>query len=207
MASWNFNLSDQLTFYGSYHNNRWNQLIHFFFVPLLLWSGAVWFCYSGPIVTLPASVPNPWHTLLTLNLAFFTMLAYVAYYISMDLFAGATWAVCLGFPLLWGACAFQAWVPMAWAWAFLAQFIGWYAQIHPGHMVFEKRRPALMDSFFQSLVLAPLFVWFELLFLLGYRKNLNREVKSRVENNIASWKASQAGPDKEPLIATQSGKE
>ena len=42
----------------------------------------------------------------------------------------------------------------------------------------EGRKPALLDSFFQSLVLAPLFVWFELLFLLGYRRGLYHEIQA-----------------------------
>ena len=39
----------------SYHRNKWNQLIHFFFVPLIVWSVAVWACYTGPLV--PHSQP------------------------------------------------------------------------------------------------------------------------------------------------------
>lgn len=37
----------------------------------------------------------------------------------------------------------------AWAWALAAHMLGWYMQIHPGHLVLEKRKPALMDSFLQ----------------------------------------------------------
>lgn len=49
-------LLEQLAFYGSYHRNRWNQLIHFVFVPLIVWSAVVWACYTGPLlrVDLPA---------------------------------------------------------------------------------------------------------------------------------------------------------
>ena len=56
MLGFSFDLLDQLTFYGSYHRNRWNQLIHFVFVPVILWSVAVWACYTGPLfhVDLPA---------------------------------------------------------------------------------------------------------------------------------------------------------
>ena len=50
--------------------------------------------------------------------------------------------------------------------------LAWYAQIHPGHLVLEGRRPALLQSFFQSLVLAPLFTFFEVLFMLGFKKKL-----------------------------------
>ncbi len=41
--------ADQLTFYGSYHANPWNQLIHFIFVPTILWTVLVWLAALGPI--------------------------------------------------------------------------------------------------------------------------------------------------------------
>ena len=48
-------LLEQLAFYGSYHRNRWNQLIHFVFVPLIVVSAMVWACYTGPLfgINLP----------------------------------------------------------------------------------------------------------------------------------------------------------
>ena len=54
--------------------------------------------------------------------------------------------------------------------------LAWYAQIHPGHLVLEGRRPALLQSFFQSLVLAPLFTFFEILFMLGFKKKLAERI-------------------------------
>lgn len=64
-----------------------------------------------------------------------------------------------------------------------------HLQIHPGHAVFEKRKPALMDSLVQAFALAPLFVWFELLFLLGYRPQLRQALKERVEAQLAALRA------------------
>ena len=61
----------------------------------------------------------------------------------------------------------------------------------------------------QSLVLAPLFVWFELLFLLGYRRRLHAEVAVAVRHAIDEWKKhrqpllEQAAPGEE---AAPSGK-
>jgi hypothetical protein len=46
----NTNLLEQLSFYGAYHHNRWNQLIHFIFVPSILWSIMVWLAYTGPVL-------------------------------------------------------------------------------------------------------------------------------------------------------------
>jgi uncharacterized membrane protein YGL010W len=48
----------------------------------------------------------------------------------------------------------------------------------------------------QSLVLAPLFVWFELLFLLGYRRRLHAEVQVLVLAAIEEWKKHH-----QPLLA------
>jgi uncharacterized membrane protein YGL010W len=37
----------------------------------------------------------------------------------------------------------------AWAWALGLHVLAWYMQIHPGHALLEKRRPALFDSLLQ----------------------------------------------------------
>ena len=70
--------------------------------------------------------------------------------------------------------------------------LSWIVQVHFGHTMAEKRRPALMDSFFQSLVLAPLFVWFEFLFFVGYKTALRDDVQRKCAENIAAWKAASA---------------
>lgn len=69
---------------------------------------------------------------------------------------------------------------MAWAWALGLEVLSWYMQIHPGHLIFEKRRPALVDSVVQAFVTAPLFVWLDVLFMLGYRPELKAAVKAQV---------------------------
>lgn len=56
----NTNLLEQLSFYGAYHHNRWNQLIHFIFVPSILWSIMVWLAYTGPVLPdLPEMYKSP----------------------------------------------------------------------------------------------------------------------------------------------------
>lgn len=52
MGGLNLSLLDQLTFYGSYHTNKWNQIIHFVFVPTIVWTIMVWLSYSGPLLPL-----------------------------------------------------------------------------------------------------------------------------------------------------------
>jgi uncharacterized membrane protein YGL010W len=59
-----------------------------------------------------------------------------------------------------------------------------------GHGVFERRAPALIDNLLQAIFLAPLFVWLEILFILGYRPELKARVDKLVEKEIAKFKAS-----------------
>ena len=53
----NFDLMDQLTFYGSYHSRPGNQAIHFVFVPLIHWTITVWLAYAP----LPTAYDLPAH--------------------------------------------------------------------------------------------------------------------------------------------------
>ena len=76
----------------------------------------------------------------------------------------------------------------AWSYAIAANALSWYMQIHPGHAVFEKRKPALMDSIVQAFATAPLFVWLEALFVCGYRPQLRQEVAQRAEARLSTPK-------------------
>ena len=63
----------------------------------------------------------------------------------------------------------------------------WYAQIHPGHGIYEGRKPALLDSALQSFLDAPLFVWYEVAFACGYDPALKQELDDAVANRHAAW--------------------
>ncbi|KAF2703467.1 DUF962-domain-containing protein [Pleomassaria siparia CBS 279.74] len=66
--------------------------------------------------------------------------------------------------------------------------VSWIAQFI-GHGKFEGRKPALLDNLVQALFLAPLFVWYEVLFKLGMYKGLRREVEDGIEIEVAKLKA------------------
>lgn len=55
-----------------------------------------------------------------------------------------------------------------------------------GHW-FEGRAPALLDNLVQAIFLAPLFVWLELLFKFGYRRELQDRVAKAVNAEIAKY--------------------
>lgn len=64
----------------------------------------------------------------------------------------------------------------------------WVAQF-VGHGAFEGRAPALADNLVQALFLAPMFVWLEILFKLGYRRELQARVDKAVDIEIAKFRA------------------
>jgi uncharacterized membrane protein YGL010W len=177
MPGFSLDLLEQLSFYGAYHAEPWNQALHFFFVPALLWSAAVAAAAAGGAAA-----------------AGLLLAAYSAFYLLLEPVAGAAWAACVGLPTYVTAAAFVAAASAPLAWAAAVQVLSWMAQIVVGHAWLEKRRPALLDSFFQSLALAPFFVFFELLFLLGYRPALRAEVGARARADIAAWRAGAAAP-------------
>ena len=47
-----------------------------------------------------------------------------------------------------------------------------------------------------ALVSAPYFVFFEVLFKLGYRPQLRKEVEAEVEKDVAEFRAKRANKDK-----------
>ena len=75
--------------------------------------------------------------------------------------------------------------------AIAVQVFAWIAQF-VGHGVFEGRAPALLDNLLQALVLAPFFVFMELLFMFGYRPELQKRVNDAVGKEIKRVKAEKA---------------
>ena len=64
---------------------------------------------------------------------------------------------------------------------------GWLAQF-VGHSKFERRAPALLDNLLQAIFLAPLFVWLEILFMLGYRPELRARIEAAVEREVNKYR-------------------
>jgi len=92
--------------------------------------------------------------------------------------------------------------------AVIVQVVSWIAQFL-GHGLAEGRAPALLDNVFggrfrvlcnwfvtqhvcEAFVLAPFFVHLELLFMLGYRPELHKQLKNDVGKEIARLRREQA---------------
>ena len=176
-------LEKQLVFYGAYHHNPVNVAIHIACVPAILMTFLLLFT-NTPSIPLPTwlLIPN-----LPLNLGTVLAVLYSTLYVLMEPVAGALVA-----PLIIGGTAFgnhltSAYGATANSWAGAINIVCWIAQF-VGHGKFEGRAPALLDNLVQALFLAPFFVWFEILFSLGYRPDLKRRVDKSVQQQIQKFR-------------------
>jgi len=177
-------LEKQMLFYGAYHHNNINVAIHIVCVPAILMT-ILLLLTNTPAIPLPPwlSVPN-----LPANVGTIGAVLYSTLYILMEPVAGAMLA-----PLIVGGTAYanhltSTYPATANSWAGAIFITSWIAQFI-GHGKFEGRAPALLDNLVQALFLAPFFVWFEILFSLGYRPDLQRRLNKGVEEEIRKYRA------------------
>uniref|UniRef100_A0A7R9WYZ9 Uncharacterized protein n=1 Tax=Craspedostauros australis TaxID=1486917 RepID=A0A7R9WYZ9_9STRA len=186
-----------LAFYGVYHADPWNQLIHFFGVPGIIYTALIFFAF------LPLPVIGAKHPALTWNLACCTF--YLVYYLSIDAFGALMYT-----PFLYAMYATAKYfyendqraaahalakktdekvatsVPWygtgrVFAYAFALHVFAWYIQIHLGHSIFEGAKPALMQSLSGAITVAPLFAFYEGLWFFGINQELQNQTVALVE--------------------------
>jgi uncharacterized membrane protein YGL010W len=158
-------LAQQMAIYNAYHQDARNKATHFVSVPLIIF--ALMIPLSWPSFAIGGGMS------ITLAMLFVGVVS--AYYVTLDVPLGLL-TVAFVLPLLWAGHAVAATGPStAWTIFGIAFVGGWILQLI-GH-AFEGRRPALVDNFFQIFV-APVFLVAEMLFALGARLDLKREVES-----------------------------
>lgn len=143
---------------------------------------------SGVLIPLPSYLMLEY---LPLNMCTIGSIIWGGFYVLMEPVAGSLLcAICLGMAAADNyfysvdAKTSTAVAGGIFAVAWILQFLG--------HGKFEGRAPALLDNLMQALLLAPLFVWLELLFYFGYRKELKDRVDKKVEKNITKFRAERA---------------
>ena len=150
------------------------------------------------IAVLAKHVPPPLYQ--NLNVASITAFGYLIYYMVLDVGAGAMIS-----PLWTGSylaatyLAFQ--VPHGVSIAIGIFFAGWIAQFW-GHGVHERRAPALLDNLLGAVVLAPLFVFFEVLFHFGYRPELQKWLKNETGRLVTQFRKQDAARERNAAKAT-----
>ena len=155
-------LEKLLSQYAAYHLDRKNVYTHFLGIPLIIFSVMCVLSRWGVYIYE-----------LDVTLALLVLLVITAFYISLDkglgIVIGVLFAIAYPFAAFIGQLSFTTWS----MWSISLFFIGWVFQFI-GHM-YEKKKPAFVDDL-TGLAIGPLFVVAELVFLLGYRKNLERTV-------------------------------
>lgn len=117
--------------------------------------------------------------------------AYAGLYILLEPVAGTALSALLFVGIAFAKHLTSIYSPTVNYWAAGVHVVAWIAQFI-GHGKFEGRAPALLDNLFQAVFLAPLFVWLEVLFSMGYREELKVRVEKGVQEDIAKYRASKA---------------
>lgn len=155
-------LTELLDSYQSYHTKKATKITHYIGIPLVAFSLLILFSWIQIVV------PNVFH----LNVSWIFVVLVLAYYYSLDI-PLAIVATIIFVPLTFIANWLGLNGPdMLSGILFLVFFIGgWILQL-VGH-VFEGKRPALVDNFWQVFI-APLFLIHELFVSLGLHKEKSK---------------------------------
>ena len=159
--------TELLAQYAAYHRDRRNIVSHFVGVPMIVFS-------VGVLLARP-SVATTSGWLLTPAWILFAIAA--AWYITRgDAVLGVVASVAVA-ALLWlGQQASGGSVPVWLGWGLGFFAVGWAIQFI-GHW-YEGRKPAFVDDM-SGLVVAPMFVVAEAMFMLGWNKPLLSEIERR----------------------------
>lgn len=159
----NKTVAEHLAQYGDYHRDRRNIMTHLVGIPMIVIA----------ILTL-LSRPEFSVAYLLLTPANLVVFAAVIFYIRLDIKLGLLMTVLLWLCLSLGrdiaAMSTAAWL----SWGIGLFIVGWIFQFI-GHY-YEGRKPAFVDDII-GLAIGPLFVVAEVVFMLGLRPELKRQVE------------------------------
>ncbi|KAF8165049.1 hypothetical protein B0H34DRAFT_220898 [Crassisporium funariophilum] len=177
-----FNVDKQLTFYGAYHTNKINVLIHILCVPMIVWSFQV---LVAPL-RVPSFIPTYHYVLndymiLDANYGAIMGASYLAYYFLLEPFAALLYTPQMVISVLTATAFAQK--SNYFSQAVAVHAFSWIAQF-AGHGLAEKRAPALLDNLLGAVVLAPFFVHLEILFGLGYRPAMHKRINNAIGNEV-----------------------
>ncbi|KAI0046885.1 DUF962-domain-containing protein [Auriscalpium vulgare] len=182
MPADSLDIRKQLAFYGAYHANPVNIVIHVVCVPIIVWTFKVFLAD----VPTPSFVPEVHYTFneylaFDLNWSVLFAATYLVYYYALEPVAAALYTPQWILSTL-SAAAFSKTGDHVKI-AAVAHGVAWIAQFI-GHGVAEGRAPALLDNLLGAVVLAPFFVHLEILFTLGYKPEMHKQLKNDVGKEI-----------------------
>lgn len=196
MAGGLLDIEKHFAFYGAYHSNPINIMIHMIFVWPIFFSVLLFLAFSSPLCPFP--LPSgllPFQQYMVMNWSFVAAGVYALFYAALDRKAGSVAAfLCLACWIGSNALAQRLGFSYGWKVVLVSQLVCWTAQFI-GHGVFEGRKPALLDNLAQAIIMAQFFVLLEALQTVfnyepypGFKGN----VQARVKANIAAWRTKTA---------------
>ncbi|XP_010428428.1 PREDICTED: uncharacterized endoplasmic reticulum membrane protein C16E8.02-like [Camelina sativa] len=188
-------LEKHFAFYGAYHSNPINIIIHTLFVWPNVFATLL-FLYSSTPPALDHSQLGFLKSLtfdgvLRLDIGFTLTVIYSVFYICLDKKSGVLAAL----------LCFSCWIGSSFLAARLghsltlkvgiaSQLLCWIGQFL-GHGLFEKRAPALLDNLVQAFLMGPFFVLLEVLqSVFGYEpySGFKARVDSKIKSEIKEWR-------------------
>lgn len=171
-------LETLLSQYAAYHLDHKNILTHFVGIPLIVFSIICLTARAGVMISD-----------LEMTLALVIMALSILYYLSLDRIFG--FIMLLVFALMYPlAHSIAQWGWVAWLSASIGIFVvGWVFQF-VGHF-YEKKKPAFMDDVI-GLAIGPLFVLAEMVFMLGFRKDMEHRMLQEAHKQRALMDAKMA---------------
>ena len=185
-------ITDLLAFYGVYHRNPTNQLIHFFGVPGILWTILIFLVHlKVPMVETPSFVKQILPVGHQITYGLLLTLFYLFFYLTIDPFGGILYA-----PVLYVMYMSAVYLTdqdqqkvdgKKWSgtgklllFTLVVHFFCWWIQIAVGHVI-EGAQPASLQSLGGAVTVAPLFAFYEGLWYLGINKQLQTQTLELVE--------------------------
>lgn len=159
-------LTEQLATYASYHRDRRNIATHFIGIPMILFS--IVLLLSRPLWMTDLIIPVTPALLVSIGLGL--------YYLRLDIPLGLFMCIILVSLLKLAAPLAMAETGTWLTWGISLFVVGWIFQ-SIGH-IWEGKKPAFFDDII-GLIIGPLFVATELVFLLGGRAELHAEITAR----------------------------
>jgi uncharacterized membrane protein YGL010W len=175
-----FDFKYQFVSYGEYHDNTINQIVHIIFVPILIFTAQIW------MHATPELYVWKFNDVLPINASVLLTMVYCLYYIRLHRTLGVILTPVLLFMSAW-AFNIQKSVPNVNYITLGAHATSWFFQIM-AHKVFEGRAPAFLDNPLQAVVLAPFFVFCEILFKLGFFPTLAKDMNKLVKAKLGEYK-------------------
>ena len=160
------NVTDQLANYAAYHRDRRNIATHLLGVPMIVFS--VVLLLARPAVEVVGLSVTP---------AIVALIAAGIYYLLLDISLGLGLVVAIGI-MVWVGQMVAAASTLTWLMVGIGMFVvGWIIQFI-GHY-YEGRKPAFVDDIL-GLLIGPLFVLAEVVFMFGGRAELRAAIEARV---------------------------